>query len=75
MIATLGSIAAMAPYLSVIILGMIAVWIISVYSLDKLFKKAMADQEAEAASDELASSSQKSAEAASSKNQEPATAK
>ena len=75
MIATLGSIAAMAPYLGIIILGMVVVWIVSVYSLDKLFKKAMADQEAETTAEEFASSSKKSAEPASSKNQEPVQVK
>lgn len=76
MIATLGSIAAMAPYLGVIILGMIGVWILSVYALDKLFKKAMADQEAEAASEAAveAMPSKSAPETAQSKNQEPAPA-
>ena len=47
MVITLGSIAAMAPYVSVLILIMIGLWISSVFSLDKLFKKAVAKQDAE----------------------------
>jgi AAA family ATP:ADP antiporter len=58
MIISLGSIAAMAPYVSVIILVLIGFWIFSAFSLDKLFKKAMIEhdaQEAAAAAEEVAS--------------------
>lgn len=58
LILSLGSIAAMAPYLAILILGLVVAWITSVGSLSKLFKKAMdqkdAEMEREAAAEQTA---------------------
>ncbi len=74
MIISLGSIAAMTPYLSVILLIIVGLWILSVFALDKHFKKAMNDRDIENAKEE-AETAKETAANANSKNQEPVTAK
>lgn len=75
MIITLGSVAAMAPYVCAIILGMIGLWIFSAFSLDKLFKKAMDDHEAQEAADaKEEAASEEVAPTASAVKEEPAPA-
>jgi AAA family ATP:ADP antiporter len=73
MIVSLGSIAAIAPYVGFIIIALVSMWILSVYALDKRFRKAMADQEAEAANTE--SEVAEDLSSASSLKKEPAPAK
>ncbi|MCH9620789.1 MAG: ADP,ATP carrier protein 1 [Chlamydiia bacterium] len=78
MIISLGSIAAMAPYICGIILLLVGAWSLSVVKLSGLFKKAMSDLEA--ADQEPAVSASASAEetpsanAANSSSEEPAKA-
>ena len=74
LIVSLGSIAAMAPYVSVFIMALVAVWIVSVISLDKLFKKAMADHDAEEQEAAASSSSNEASPTANSSTEEPAKA-
>ena len=57
LIITLGSIAAMAPFVGIFLFVIITAWIVSVFALDKRFTKAIAIKEAEEAEEEAASAS------------------
>ncbi|MCH9811402.1 NTP/NDP exchange transporter [bacterium] len=75
LIVTLGSVAAMAPYVCVLILAMIGMWIFSAFSLDKLFKKAMTEHDAkEAAEAKETKDAPAEAEPANATKEEPAPA-
>lgn len=63
LIMALGSIAAMTPYVAAILLGIIAVWIIAVRSLNKQFLQVTAQREAEKAAEKAAEAAAEAAPA------------
>lgn len=74
LIVALGSIAAMAPYVSVLVMALVGLWILSVVALDKMFKKAMADHDAEEEREAAPAASSDAEPANSSATEEPAKA-